>query len=181
MLCKTCENLPLPTNVAGSCKSCPANTSYFAYKLCEDCSEELDQCERCEAPLSAASSPVQTPGTTRYRVTLNDSDHGKTIAGMHPGEEVAVVLKEDQYSQVEWGVDNYSLPTGIKLKANNGFVPYPNQYQHGTRELVFELTTTGKLNLEIVEMIRTWSWHGNQSSTTPAPNGKKWKCTIQST
>src|ERR1700722_9785380 len=104
MLCKTCENLPLPTNVAGSCKNCPANTTYFAYKLCEDCSEELDQCERCETPLNAPSSPIQTPGSSKYRVTLNDNDHGKTINGMHPGEEIVVVLKEDQYSQTEWGV-----------------------------------------------------------------------------
>jgi hypothetical protein len=181
MLCKTCENLPVPTNVAGSCKNCPDNTAYFAYKLCVDCSEELDQCERCEAPLSAASSPVQTPGTTKYRVTLNDNDHGKTVNGMHPGEEVAVVLTEDNYSQTEWGVDIYALPHGVRLKANSGFMPYPGQYQNGTRELVFDLTATGKISLEIVEMVRSWSWQNNSHSTTPAANGKKWKATIHST
>ena len=181
MLCKTCENLPLPTNVAGTCRKDNAQTAFFAYKLCSDCSEKLDQCERCEAPLNAPSSPLVAPGSTVYTVTLNDQDNGKTLPGMHPGEEIIVVLEEDQYSQTEWGwVLNYS--NTFRLKANNGFTPYPGQYQKGTRELIFEVKGTGQFDLELEEKVRSYSWYSSNPapSTTPAPNGKRWKCTVVS-
>jgi hypothetical protein len=182
MLCKTCENLPLPTNVAGSCKKCSANTSYFAYKLCSDCSEAVDQCERCEAPLLAPSSPV-APVSNAYRITLQDKDDGTTHPGMHPGEEIVIHLEEDQYSQTEWGHKKTKTYGSIfRLKANNGFTPYSGQYQLGTRELVFEIVGTGTEDLELEEKVRAYSWYGSYPSpgTTPAPNGKGWKVTVQS-
>jgi hypothetical protein len=181
MLCKTCENLPLPTNVAGACRSCTANTGYFAYKLCEDCSEDLDQCERCEAPLSALASSINKPGPTAFRVNLTDADDGKTVPGMRPGEEIVVTLEEDQYSQTEWG-PAFTYSSYFRLKANNGFTPYAGQYQKGTRELVFEVSTTGTNDLELEEKVRTYSWYSQSASpsTVSAPNGKQWKCTVVS-
>jgi len=183
MLCTTCENLPLPTNVAGSCKNCTGQTSFFAYKLCDDCSEKLDQCERCETPLNAPSSPIIAPGSTKLSVTVKDKDNGTTLKDMHPGEEVIVILEEDQYSQTEWGVD-YASRSMFSLKSNGGFVPYPNQYQKGTREFIFEVVSTGNSDIEMEEKVRTYSWwysgHSSSPSTTPAPNGRKWKVTVQS-
>ena len=185
MLCTKCENLPTPTNVAGSCRKCSDKTQYFAYKLCADCSEECDQCERCEAPLTASSSPVPGSGPSAYGITLKDQHNGTTHTGMHANEEVIVILEEDQYSQTEWGPKNtYRYGNTIfRLKANNGFTPYPGQYQKGTRELVFEITGTGTEDLVLEEKTRTYSYYGSSSSpsTTPAANGRTWKATITST
>lgn len=181
MLCTNCTNLSLPTNVAGRCRKCSGLTEYFAYKLCSDCSEEQDQCERCEMPLTALSSPLVTPGSAAYRVTLTDADDGKSVPGMKVGEEIVVTLEEDQYSQTEWGLKYHTAAAYMfKLKANNGFTPYQGQYQKGTRELVFEVIGTGKGDLELEEKVRTYSWYRSIAtpSTTPAPNGKKWKCTV---
>lgn len=182
MLCKTCENLPLPTNVAGSCRKCAGHTAYFAYKLCDDCSTALDQCERCEAPLKAGYTPITQPSTA-FRITLRDKDDGTSHPGMHPGEEIVVLLEEDQYGQTEWGHKKTKTYGSIfRLKANNGFTPYPGQYQKGTRELVFEIASTGNEDLELEEKVRTYSWYGSYPtpSTTPAPNGKTWKVSVQS-
>jgi hypothetical protein len=181
MLCKTCENLPTPTNVAGSCRKDGANTAFFAYKLCSDCSEALDQCERCEAPLNASSSPVPGTGPTALRVTLRDKDNGVPLPGMHPGEEIVVILEEDQYSQTEWGVRS-PLNYMFRLVKNNGFTPYAGQYQKGTRELIFEVQGTGNAELVLEEKIRTYSWYSSypSPSTSPAPNGKTWKVKVDS-
>lgn len=182
MLCKTCEKLPLPTNVAGFCRKCSGNTSYFAYKLCDDCSVKVDQCERCEAPLIAGSTYVPT-GATAFRITLMDKDNGSSRPGMHSGEEIVVVLEEDQYSQTEWGQrKTKSYGSIFRLKSNNGFTPYKGQYQKGTRELVFEVVSTGTEDLEMEEKVRAYSWYGSSPTpgTTPAPNGKSWKVSVQS-
>ncbi|HEY9774604.1 MAG TPA: hypothetical protein V6C81_12445 [Planktothrix sp.] len=182
MLCTTCENLPLPTNVAGSCKACvTGQTAYFAYKLCDDCSEKMDQCERCESPISAPSSPVVAPGSTSLSVTVKDKDNGTTLKDMHPGEEVIVILEEDQYSQTEWGVD-YASRSLFSLKSQGPFVPYPNQYQKGTREFIFEITNSGNGDIEMEEKVRAYGWwyQSGSASTTTAPNGKKWKITVHS-
>jgi len=184
MLCSNCTSLPLPTNVAGTCRKCGAHTEYFAYKLCTDCSEGLDQCERCEVPLSAPASPVQRPGSTVLQVIVTDTDNGKVISGMHNGEEVVVRLEEDQYSQTEWGMKNQmAVMHMLRLKANNGFTPYPGQYQKGTRELVFEIIATGQCKLDLEEKVRAYSWYSRSAtpSTTPAPNGKAWAVTIKAT
>lgn len=181
-LCKKCENLPQPTNVAGSCKKCGGNTAFFAFKLCNDCAENLDQCERCEAPIVGTSSgSSSSSGPSAFRIVLQDADDGGSRNGMHPGDEIIVQLEEDQYGQTEWGHKKTKYYGSIfRLKANNGFTPYPGQYQKGTRELVFEVTATGTEDLELEEMVRTYSWYGGgySPSTTPAPNGKTWKVTI---
>ena len=179
MLCKNCQTLATPINVAGSCRKDGALTQYFAYKLCSDCSEKLDQCERCEAPTNQPTTPVPGTGPTAYRITLKDKDHGTTHPGMRPGEEIVVVLEEDQYSQTEWGTKS-PLDYMFRLKSNNGFKPYPGQYQKGTRELIFEVQATGKGDLILEEKVRSYSWYSSYSSpsTTPAPNGKTWKVTV---
>lgn len=185
-LCKTCENLPLPTNVAGSCKKCGGNTAYFAYKLCSDCAEAVDQCERCEAPMKGGPSSTSS-GPTAFRIVVTDNDDGALKNGMHPGDEIVVQLEEDQYGQTEWGhKKTKSYGSIFRLKANNGFTPYPGQYQKGTRELIFEITGIGTEDLECEEMVRTYSYYSyygggySSPSTSPAPNGKQWKVTVQS-
>lgn len=183
MLCKKCENLPQPTNVAGSCKKCSNVTAFFAYKLCDDCSEALDQCERCEAPLNAPYSYVGS-GATAFRVVLTDKDDQTGIAkappySMKTGDEIVVQLEEDQYGQTEWGFDR-KYGSIFRLKSNNGFTPYPGQWQKGTRELVIEVVSTGSEDLVIVEMVRQYSYWGSSSpGTTPAPNGKSWRVAVK--
>jgi hypothetical protein len=183
MLCKKCENLPQPTNVAGSCKKCGGVTAFFAYKLCDDCSEALDQCERCETPLTAAHSFVGQ-GPTAFRVVLTDKDDQTGIKNppaysMKTGDEIIVQLEEDQYGQTEWGF-NRKYGSIFRLKNNNGFTPYPGQWQKGTRELVIEIASTGSEDLVLEEMIRQYSYWGNTSpSTTPAPNGKTWSVAVK--
>lgn len=182
MLCTKCENLPLPTNVAGSCKKCGGNTAFFAYKLCDDCSEALDQCERCEVPLQAGYSFVGG-GPTAYRVVLTDKDDQTGIAKppayqMRTGDEIVVQLEEDQYGQTEWGFDR-KYGSIFRLKSNNGFTPYPGQWQKGTRELVIEVVNTGSEDLVLIEMVRSYSyWGSSNPSTTPAPNGKTWQVAV---
>jgi hypothetical protein len=184
MLCKTCENLPQPTNVAGSCKKCGGNTAFFAYKLCSDCSEALDQCERCEVPLKAGYSYVGSTGTA-FRIVLADKDDQTGIAKpvayqMRTGDEIIVQLEEDQYGQTQWGFAR-KYGSIFRLKNDNGFTPYPGQWQKGTRELVIEVTATGTEDLVLTEMVRTYSYWGSPSgpSTTPAPNGKTWQVAVQ--
>jgi predicted secreted protein len=182
MLCQSCQKLALPTNVAGSCRSCTQHTEYFAYKLCADCSETLDQCERCEVPLNLPASQLVLPGSVAFQVMLKDVDNGKTVSGMHIGEEVVVQLEEDQYSQTEWGVKNQSaIGAMLVLVANNGFTPYTGQYQKGTRELVFEVINNGHITLELEEKVRQYSWYRQTAapSSVTAPNGKQWKVDIK--
>ncbi len=183
MLCEKCEKLPPPTNVAGVCRRCQNNkTEFFAYKLCLDCSEDTEQCERCEKPLFADVDAPDAEGPTPFRIVLTDADNGQSRNGMHPGEEIIVRLEEDQYSQTEWGTTT-RFGDVLSLKANNGFTPYPGQYQKGIRELLFEVYGTGTEDLVLEEKTRVSSYWstGSAPSTTSAANGRTWKVTIQST
>lgn len=63
MTCKSCSKVPLPANAAaGKCANCKGFTSSRAIKLCSSCSSKLDQCDRCQKPLTAKDKKRKRSG-----------------------------------------------------------------------------------------------------------------------
>lgn len=174
-LCNTCSTKST-LNVPGACQKCSGLTSHFAHALCDPCSEELDECEWCRTPLTAnSSSPIANAAGIFY-TTCREGDNGKTFKGLSRGEQIHVILGEDQYQMKEWQVKR-PLPGIFKLISRGQFTPDKNNPQFGVREFVFEILTSGQGQIEFEECQRTWSWWGNQGSTIgqPVPGGQSWK------
>ncbi|MBK7747972.1 MAG: hypothetical protein IPP57_27045 [Candidatus Obscuribacter sp.] len=177
-LCTTCQGKHT-LNVPGKCVSCSSLTTHFAYALCDACSAKQDECEWCQTPLSAgANSPLAATATGVFFVTCRDVHAGQTFK-LRIGEEIHVILPEDQYSWKEWDVKPPLNRSMFRLKSRGGFVPDPGNSQYGTREIVFEVLANGTADIEIYEVQRTWSWgwSGGQQTSQPVPGGKVWKAT----
>jgi len=181
MLCNPCQQ-KATIQVPGSCTKCSAMTTHFAYKLCNACSQQLQECEWCQIPLQAGTtSPTATPQPTPYFVTVTDKDAGKTISGLRRGEQIHVILDEDQYSWREWDVDTKNSSSNFKLLQRGQFVPDPQNPQYGTRTFVFEVVSTGQGAIKMHECQRSWSWGWipRPVTLTPVVGGKTWDATFQ--
>lgn len=175
-LCSNCQTKHT-LNVPGKCVSCGGITTHFAYALCDACSQKNDECEWCQVPLSAgASSPLVSTAAGTFFVTCRDVDDGKLFK-LRIGEEIHIILPEDQYKWTEWDIK--SCPRIFRLKSRGNFTPDPGQSQYGTREFVFEVRAQGNDLIELHEVQRTWSWGWGSSTqtSTPVPGGKQWKAT----
>ena len=173
-LCTPCQG-KTTINTPGSCSKCSAPTTHFAYRLCNGCSTQLDECEWCQVPLKGVpTTPVAR--TTVYTTKLADKDDGKTIKNLSIGEQVHITLEEDQYSWREWDVKTYNRGR-FRLLSRGQFVPDPSNPQYGTRTFEFEVVGSGTGDIEMHECQRTWSWWGHPSSGPGAPvqGGKTWK------
>lgn len=178
MLCSHCQQKQALA-VPGKCKNCGGVTTHFAYGLCPDCAQKLDQCEWCEAPRNGIqqSLPVSSVYVTRVREAA--SDHGKTFKSLRPGEEIHIEMDEDQYAGKEWDVVT-PLHSCFRLKLKGPFVQNPNDGQFGSRTFIFEVASSGQGEIELQEVQRIWSWYGTGSgSTTPVAGGKQFKATFQ--
>ncbi|MBX9942046.1 MAG: protease inhibitor I42 family protein [Candidatus Obscuribacterales bacterium] len=177
-LCQTCQGKST-LNVPGKCTSCGSLTTHFAYRLCDACSAKQDECEWCQTPLSAgASSPLAVTQAGVSFVTCRDVDDGRTFKNMRVGEEIHVILPEDQYAWKEWATK--SLPYGLREKVRGAFTPDQHNPQYGTRTIIYEVRANGNYLLELHEVQRSWSWgwSGSQPTLQPIPGGKVWKATF---
>jgi len=173
-LCTGCSSKST-LNVPGNCQKCGGLTSHFAHALCDGCSDLLDECEWCRTPVSTgSSSPVATAAGIFY-TTCRDGDKGKTFKNLSRGEQIHVILAEDQYAWKEWNVKR-PLPSAFRLLTRGQFTPDIGNPQYGTREFIFEIVGTGLAAIEFEECQRTWSWWGSQSSSigSAVPGGQTW-------
>jgi hypothetical protein len=178
-LCTSCSSKHT-LSVPGQCQKCAGLTSHFAHALCDACSTQLDECEWCRVPLSAGSASAVNSKTGISYVTARHTDAGKHFKNLRIGEEIHVVLNEDQYKWREWNVKR-PLPGNFKLKSRGTFVPDPGNPQYGTREFVFEIVSNGRDTIEFEEVQRTWSWYGGQTSSIgqAVQGGQSWKADFE--
>jgi hypothetical protein len=174
-LCTNCTP-KVTLSVPGQCQKCSGLTSHFAHALCDACSTQLDECQWCRVPLSAGSASAIMGKTGIAFVTCRHVDAGKTFKNLRIGEEIHIILNEDQYKWREWGVKR-PLSSNYKLKTRGNFMPDQGNPQYGTREFVFEILYSGNADIEFEEVQRTWSWYGSQSSSigTAVAGGQTWK------
>jgi predicted secreted protein len=175
-LCTTCQT-KTTINSPGSCSKCSAPTTHFAYRLCDSCSQQLQECEWCQIPLNGGpNSSIVARGATPYYVTLRMPDDGKKTKNLNIGEQVHIVLEEDQYTWREWDVKTFNRGR-FKLISRGQFVPDPSDPQYGTRTFVFEVIGSGSADIEFHEVTRTWSWGWGDGSGggQPVQGGKTWK------
>jgi hypothetical protein len=174
-LCSTCKP-KVTLSVPGQCQKCSGLTSHFAHALCDACSTQLDECQWCRIPLSAGSASPIIGKTGIAFITVRHVDAGKTFKNLRIGEEIHIVLNEDQYKWREWNVKR-PLNYNFKLKTRGNFMPDQGNPQFGTREFVFEIVGTCTDTIEFEEVQRTWSWYGSTSSSigTAVPGGQTWK------
>ncbi len=174
-LCQTCSTKST-LNVPGACQKCSGITSHFAHALCDPCSTQLDECEWCRAPLQAGSSSPIASAAGVFYTTCRDKDKGKTFKNLSRGEQIHVILPEDQYAWKEWNVKR-PLNYQFKLISRGQFTPDNGNPQYGTREFIFEIVNTGLASIEFEECQRTWSWGwGNTGSSIgqAIPGGQTW-------
>jgi len=178
MLCDTCDK-KTPSHFLGNCtkQGCNNTTTSFSFKLCDDCSEELDECAWCRGPLSGGNNNNPATQTGVRFVVVRDADKGRTFSGLAIGEEVHVELSEDRWSGKEWAVK--SLPRGILSQyGSSTFIQDPTSLQYGTRKFVFDIHRTGSGDLEFHEVQRSWGWWGG-GGTAPVQGGQTFKVTIK--
>jgi hypothetical protein len=177
-LCSTCKP-KVTLAVPGQCQKCSGLTSHFAHALCDACSTQLDECQWCRIPLQAgAASPIVGKTGIAF-ITVRHVDANKTFKNLRIGEEIHVILNEDQYKWREWNVKR-PVPYQFKLKSRGNFTPDPGNPQFGTREFVFEILSSGTDKIEFEEVQRTWSWWGNPNPGigTAVPGGQTWKASF---
>lgn len=177
MKCTTCQGKNVNFGL-GFCRKCSATTASNSYTLCDNCAKQLSQCQMCGIGVgSGTSSPISSTGPTPYTVRVTDKEDGKTITGVRTGELVEISLPEDQYSGKEWGIKSkdwnfYTMDSGT-------FYQNPQNNRYGLRVFVFECTRSGQGTIQIYEVQRSYSWGwGGGHGTTPVPNGKVFKVTI---
>ncbi len=136
-LCSTCKP-KVTLSVPGQCQKCSGLTSHFAHALCDACSTQLDECQWCRIPLSAGSASPIMGKTGIAFITVRHVDAGKTFKNLRIGEEIHIVLNEDQYKWREWNVKR-PLSYNFKLKTRGNFMPDQGNPQFGTRG-VFRLS-----------------------------------------
>lgn len=179
-LCTTCTP-KITVQVPGNCSKCNAVTTHFAYRLCNSCSTQLQECEWCQVPLAGGPSTSTTPvGATPYYITVRTPDAGKIFKNLNIGEEIHVVLDEDQYAWIEWDVNTYTWGR-FRLKNRGPFVPDPQNPQYGTRTFEFEVIGSGQGDIQFHEVHRTWSWgwRSGSSGGGVVAGGKTWKADFQ--
>jgi len=174
-LCSTCKP-KVTLAVPGQCQKCSGLTSHFAHALCDACSTQLDECQWCRIPLQAGAASSIVGKTGVAFITVRHVDANKTFKNLRIGEEIHVILNEDQYKWREWNVKR-PVPYQFKLKTRGNFTPDPGNPQFGTREFVFEILSSGTDKIEFEEVQRTWSWWGNPNPGigTAVPGGQTWK------
>lgn len=177
MLCSTCQT-KTPSHFLGHCTKTPCNkvTTSCNFKLCDDCSKQLQECSWCRGPLSGSASNPTVSSGVRF-VTSRDNDNGGTFKGLQIGQAVHIQLTEDTWSGKEWGVRSYSRGN-ISQYGTPTFTQDPNNQQYGTREFVFDLHSLGTFDIELHEVTRTHSWWGGGGGGQPVQNGKTYKVTV---
>lgn len=178
MLCDPCtkkNSLAVP----GKCTKCAGMTSAFANQLCATCSDDLDSCESCACALDAdvQTAAATTAATNVYVTTVRMADNGKKFGGMRVGEEIHIILDEDQYSGAEWDVVQ-PLDGSFKLKSTGQFMQNGNNPQYGSRTFVFEVRFSGPADIAFQEVNRYRGWYGGTGGSTVLPNGKKFKASF---
>ena len=178
MLCDECENKPAALAVPGTCNMCSGLTSAFAYQLCADCSFDHDLCERCGCTLEDEDEDNVVQTTNAYVTTVRPTDNGKTFGSLRPGEEIHIILAEDQYSNAEWDVIK-PVHSCFRLKTAGVFTPDPKNAQYGTRTFVFEVQHSGNGSISFCEVQRYRGWFGGTSGTSSViPNGQIFQATF---
>jgi len=129
-LCKTCQG-KAQTKDIGSCKRCGGMTTSGSYQICMECSERLQACDRCQAPLppQAPAFKALSPGTFKYgrwTYTLKVSNAGTRSEGHHGRLEFAgKVLPEPtlkDFAHTPWGV-MYWVGNPGTLFGGHGWMP----------------------------------------------------------
>ncbi len=181
MLCDPCSK-KTSLSVPGKCTKCGGLTTAFAYQICPTCSDDLDSCESCAGPLDAdaLTAAATTAATNVYVTTVRMADNGKKFGGIRIGEEIHIILDEDQYSGAEWDVVQ-PLDGSFKLKSTGQFMQNGNNPQYGSRTFVFEVRYSGPADIEFHEVNRYRGWYGyggGSGGSTVLPNGKKFKASF---
>lgn len=178
MKCQSCQNKNTTWGL-GFCKKCSATTPSSGYLYCDNCSQQLSQCQVCGIGMgSSASSHAVASGKTPFATKLTVKDNGKTVKGVRTGEHIEITLDEDQYSGREWGLKSkdYELST----VSSGQFTQNPQNPQYGTRTFVFSCQSAGIADVELHEVQRSYSYGwGGGSGTTPVQNGQTFKVTVE--
>lgn len=177
-LCVTCQS-KTPMAFIGHCVKCSQPTTSFNFQLCDNCSQQLQECKWCRNPLSSTSSYsyTTTPANTKF-IVVDEQTYptGSTVKGVNVGEQVHVRLVEDRWSGKQWGFLRSGW--GIQMVGSPTIKPDPHNNQYQWREFVFDVTKSGiTADIEFHEVSGYgWSW---SYSVTPVVNGKKYKVTIK--
>lgn len=177
MKCTPCQAKQVNFGL-GFCRKCSATVASSSYTLCDACSNQLSQCQMCGIGVgSGTSNPVTGTGPSPYMVRVTDQDDGKTITGVRTGEQIEISLQEDQYSGKEWGVK--SKDWQFYTQNAGTFYQNPQNQRYGLRVFLFDCVRSGQGTIYIHEVQRYYGWGwGGGGGTTPVPNGKVFKITI---
>lgn len=178
MLCEQCTKKK-SLSVPGKCSKCGGNTAAFAFQLCSNCSDEIDACECCGGPLDddVLTAAVTTAASNVFVTTVRATDNGKKFGGVRIGEQIHVILNEDQYSGAEWDVAQ-PLDASFRLISIGQFMQNPQNPQFGSRTFVFEVRYSGLADINFNEVYRYRGWYGGAGGSTVLPNGKKFSVSI---
>jgi len=145
MLCEICKG---SGNLAasGSCLACGGYTASASYDLCESCSQAKGVCQMCGDQIVSPAHLASHKKGQRF-LKKGEQDNGKT-ASLFVGEELHITLPEDQATRLEWGSPIYD-PDILSCEDEGQFVEDGDDWQHGTRTLIFRGERKGECKLEI--------------------------------
>lgn len=164
MLCTPCTRKGFIT-VPGYCYHCGGYTPSSMLRLCDSCSQSLDECASCRTPMQTSTLPPSgTPSA--WTIKKNTNDNGSTV-NLKVDDELEVTLHEDQGNYKEWK-PGYVHDRSILSTLSAGVFQPGKQWGKGTRSLTFKALAPGKTTLEIVEH---QLWGGGTTGT-------KWTVTV---
>lgn len=184
-LCQGCS-AKTPSHISGTCMGrangtlCGAPTLSYDFKLCDPCSTLLGQCSWCQSPLNSTTTSTSLTKSGVMFAFANDNDNGRSFT-LKVGQQLHVELNEDSWSGVEWSIDR--CDAGLSAQSSVGvFTPSANNYRYGVRLFIIDVThnaagRTGNVRLHEVTR-RYYSYYYGSSGGQPAPNGKKWSCSV---
>jgi hypothetical protein len=151
------------------------------FKLCDQCAEDMDQCQWCLAPLSGSSTATHTATSGIPYITVVDNDNGRTFKALNVGDQVHIELEEDTWSGKEWEIKGCGA--GLSRQIGSQFTADPNDYQYGTRKFIIDVRqaasgTTGDIELHEVQRSHGYGYWGYQQQSGPVPNSKQFKVSI---
>jgi hypothetical protein len=178
MKCQTCQNKQTTWGL-GFCKKCGGNVPSSGYRYCDNCSQQLQQCQVCGTGMgSGSSSSSSSSGPTPYTTKVTTRDNGSTVKGVRTGEHVEITLDEDQHSGKEWAVK--SKDWQFSTVSSGQFTQNPRNPQYGTRTFVFSCSSAGIGEIELHEVTRSYGYGwGGGGGYSPAPGGQTFKVSVE--
>lgn len=125
-LCDKCKKMGFVTAV-GNCQKCGEDTSSLAFKLCSECSINLDECEHCRKKMNKKDDVLQrksNPKTTgKKQVDSKVSDIAKMTEAFWDTVKTANIQKMQEY----YAEQVILLPGSELLREQWGIKTEPNE------------------------------------------------------